>query len=146
MGARTTSRSVGATMFPGRSNAYAGSGGLTIRGAGEARPAHPNIAALDATGPGLVVNSQEETEMARLLLGNVEDGISDEEIGEFLSKYGFPTFSRIEHMLGDGSRPAALVHFEKVEPEALRKPKERVHNLYWKKGLVSAQILRDDFA
>jgi len=84
--------------------------------------------------------------MARLLLGNIEEGTSDDEIKAFLVKYGFPEFDEIEHVPGAGSRPGALLTFKDVHPEALHKVKERVHNMFWKKGRISAQILNDDFA
>ena len=44
--------------------------------------------------------------MTELLLGNVDSGASDDEIKALLVKYGFPEFDAIEHMPGDGSRPA----------------------------------------
>lgn len=84
--------------------------------------------------------------MARLLLGNIEDDTSDEEIKAFLVKYGFPEFDGIEHVPGSGSRPAVLLTFTGVHPEALHKVKERIHDMFWKKGRLSAQLLSDDFA
>jgi hypothetical protein len=84
--------------------------------------------------------------MARLWLGNIEGGTSDDEVKAFLVKYGFPEFDEIEHVPGDGSRPAVLLTFKGVHPDALHKVKERIHNMYWKKGRIVAQILSDDFA
>src|SRR5258707_190754 len=43
-----------------------------------------------------------ETIMTRLLLGNIEADTSDDEIREFLEKYGFSAFDEIEHTLGTG--------------------------------------------
>jgi hypothetical protein len=84
--------------------------------------------------------------MARLWLGNIESGTSDEEIREFLMKYGFPAFTEIQHVADDGPRPAVVLTFPNVPAEALRHAKERVHDLYWRKGRVVAQILKDDYA
>ena len=84
--------------------------------------------------------------MARLLLGNIEEGTSDEELKEFLMKYGFPEYDKVQHEAGTGSRPGAIVTFENVSPEVLHKLKERIHDLYWKKGRIVAQVLSDDRA
>ncbi|MDM0117928.1 RNA-binding protein [Variovorax sp. J22R133] len=84
--------------------------------------------------------------MSRLMLGNIEDGTSDEEIKAFLVKYGFPEFEKIQHVPGSGSRPGAILTFQTVSPEVLHKLKERIHDMYWKNGRIVAQILSDDFA
>jgi hypothetical protein len=83
--------------------------------------------------------------MVRLMLGNIEPGTSDDEIQEFLVKYGFPPYDEIEHVPGDGSRPAAALTFHSLNPETLGKLQSRVHNLFWKNRRVSAVILRDHF-
>jgi len=57
--------------------------------------------------------------MAQLMLGNIDEGATDEEIRAFLEKYGFPACQKIERVLGDGSRPAALVTFEGVDAAVL---------------------------
>ena len=51
--------------------------------------------------------------MAQLMLGNINDSATDEEIRAFLDKYGFPASQKIERVPGDGTRPAALVTFER---------------------------------
>jgi hypothetical protein len=83
--------------------------------------------------------------MARLLLGNIEDGTSDEEIRELLVKYGFPDFDEIEHAEGAG-RPAVVLTFQNTSPEALRLLQGRIHDLFWKKRRLTAQILADRYA
>ncbi len=79
--------------------------------------------------------------MAELLLGNIDETLSDEEIGEFLIRYGFPRFDAIQRLPGAGSRPGALLTFNDVNPSSLRTLQSRIHNMYWKKHLISAQIL-----
>lgn len=79
--------------------------------------------------------------MAELLLGNVETGTSDDEIKEFLVKYGFPAFDAIEHMPGDGSRPAVLLTFKDVAPETLRSLQPRIQNMFWKNRKINAQVM-----
>ncbi|WP_311733482.1 hypothetical protein [Paraburkholderia youngii] len=54
-----------------------------------------------------------------LLLQTVEDTVSDEDIRGFLSRYGFPPFVSIERMAGTGIRPAVLLAFHDLQPEAL---------------------------
>ncbi|WNC94141.1 RNA-binding protein [Paraburkholderia sp. FT54] len=79
--------------------------------------------------------------MAELMLGNVEESVSDEEIGEFLVRYGFPQFSSIRRIPGAGSRPAALVIFDDVTADGLRTLQSRVHNLFWKGRTITALLL-----
>ena len=84
--------------------------------------------------------------MARLWLSNIEEGTSDEEIRDFLVKYGFPAFDKIEHVASEGPRPGAILTFNDAPVEGLRILKERIHDMYWKKGRLIAQVLHDDFA
>jgi hypothetical protein len=84
--------------------------------------------------------------MARLWLGNIEAGTTDDEIKAFLVKYGFPEFDKIEHVAGDGPRPAAIVTFGGATADGLRTLQGRIHDMYWKKGRLNAQVLHDDFA
>lgn len=79
--------------------------------------------------------------MAELWLGNVEESVSDEEISEFLVRYGFPPCSSIQRIAGEGPRPAALVSFDDVSADALRILQPRVHNLFWKGRTLTAQLL-----
>ena len=84
--------------------------------------------------------------MSRLLLANIEPGTSDEEIQEFLEKYGFPPADEIEHADGDGTRPSVLLSFDELDVAALEMLQQRVHGMFWKKRELSAQILRERFA
>jgi len=81
--------------------------------------------------------------MAELLLGNVDNEASDEEIKQLLIKYGFPEFDEIEHVPGDGSRPAVMLTFKDAPHEALRSLQPRIHNLFWKNRKLNAQIMAD---
>ncbi|MEN3366228.1 MAG: hypothetical protein V7606_3502 [Burkholderiales bacterium] len=83
--------------------------------------------------------------MAELLLGNVEDGTSDEEIKAFLVKYGFPPFDEIEHMPGDGSRPAVLLIFREAAPETLQSLQPRIQNMFWKNRKISALVMAERY-
>ncbi|MFL9913790.1 RNA recognition motif domain-containing protein [Paraburkholderia sp. RL17-337-BIB-A] len=81
--------------------------------------------------------------MADLWIGNIETGTSDQEIKEFLTRYGFPPFDRIKHIPGEGSRPAVVVNFEGLDPEMLRRLQPRVHNMFWKKRKINVQVMKD---
>lgn len=81
--------------------------------------------------------------MAELLLGNVDENIADEEIGEFLIRYGFPQFSSIRRLPGAGSRPGAVVSFDDIPADRLRVLQLRVHNLFWKSHTITALLLPD---
>ncbi|WP_322062898.1 RNA-binding protein [Paraburkholderia sp. J63] len=79
--------------------------------------------------------------MAELLLGNVEESVSDDEINAFLQKYGFPPYDNIQRVAGAGSRPAALLHYANVTDEVLRMLQPRVHNMFWNNRTISVQVL-----
>jgi hypothetical protein len=81
--------------------------------------------------------------MGQLLLGNIEPGTTDDEIREFLDKYGFPPIDSIEHVPGDGSRPAVMLTFESAGNDALRKLKHRIHHIFWKKRELNVFIVGD---
>ncbi|KXU83873.1 hypothetical protein CI15_25425 [Paraburkholderia monticola] len=81
--------------------------------------------------------------MAELLLGNVDESVADEEISEFLQRYGFPSFDSIERVPEGIGRPLALLRFNNLSSEALNLLQSRIHNMFWKDHTISAQILRD---
>jgi RNA recognition motif-containing protein len=79
--------------------------------------------------------------MADLWLGNLATDTSDDEIKNFLIKYGFPAYDGIEHIPGDGTRPAVRVTFANVSPGALRRLQPRVHDKFWKNRRLNAQVM-----
>ena len=84
--------------------------------------------------------------MSRLLLANIDPETSDEEIDAFLEKYGFPPYSDIERMEGDGSRPSALVSFDDCTHEVLEELKDRINEIQWKDRKLTVQVLSDRFS
>lgn len=84
--------------------------------------------------------------MAELLIGNVESGTSDEEISAFLTKYGFPDYDDIQHLPGDGSRPAVLLTFRDAAPETLRSLQPRIQDMFWKNRKIEVQVMNERFA
>jgi hypothetical protein len=83
--------------------------------------------------------------MMHLMLGNIEPGTSDDEIQEFLVKYGFPPYDEIQQVPGEGSRPAVVVTFNSLDPETLRILQPRIHDVFWKNRRVTASIGRDRY-
>ena len=67
----------------------------------------------------------------KLWIGNIAPETSDQELREFLKKYGVDTVASIERVEGDGSRPAAVVEVA-ATPEALMKVTQRLNGMFWK--------------
>jgi hypothetical protein len=84
--------------------------------------------------------------MSLLLLGNIDSGTTDDEIKDFLVKYGFPPFDEIEHVPGDGTRPAVTLTFHTLDPDSLRKLQVRIHNMFWKGHKVSELVLQERYS
>lgn len=78
--------------------------------------------------------------MASLLIGNVDSSASDDDIRELLARYGFPPCGSIEHMPGDGSRPAVLLHYEGAPAAALRSLQPRLQDLYWRERKIHVSV------
>ncbi|SOE86949.1 hypothetical protein SAMN05446935_7481 [Burkholderia sp. YR290] len=81
--------------------------------------------------------------MADLWMGNIDTDIADDDIKAFLVKYGFPPFDAVEHIVGEGSRPAVILTFEGANPELLRRLQSRVHNMLWKNRKITVQVMPD---
>jgi hypothetical protein len=79
--------------------------------------------------------------MAGLWMGNVDSSVSDDEIREFLIRYGFPEFDAIEHIAGDGSRPAVLLTFNDAPAQALRNLQPRIQDLFWNNRKIHVQVM-----
>ena len=79
--------------------------------------------------------------MASLLIGNVGDSVSDDEIRALLARYGFPPCDSIEHMEGSGSRPAVLLRYGGAPAEALRSLQTRIQDLYWKDRKINVSVI-----
>ena len=81
--------------------------------------------------------------MARLWIGNVAPDTSDDEIKALLVKYGFPEYDAIEHVPGDGSRPAVVVTYEAADPTTLEGLQARLQNLFWKNRRLHVSVVSD---
>ena len=81
--------------------------------------------------------------MAQLWIGNIKPGTSDDELKALLVKYGFPEFDSIQHVDGDGTRPAVILAFEQTDVLTLQKLQSRVHNLFWKDRRLNVSVMTD---
>ncbi|WP_250519192.1 RNA-binding protein [Caballeronia sp. ATUFL_M1_KS5A] len=79
--------------------------------------------------------------MGDLWVGNLEESTTDEEIREFLCRYGFPLSDSIKRVTGTGDRPAAVVRFNSVEPHVVRTFQPRIHNIFWKNHKLVVQVM-----
>jgi hypothetical protein len=79
--------------------------------------------------------------MATLWIGNIAPGTSDDELKALLVKYGFPAFDGIEHIAGDGSRPAVMLTFYQTDAMQLQQLQARVHNLFWKERRLNVSVM-----
>jgi len=76
----------------------------------------------------------------KLWIGNIAPGTSDEELRQFLAKYGIDTVASIEQVPGDGSRPAAVLEVAST-PEALMKVTQRLNGMFWKGRTLTVQSI-----
>jgi hypothetical protein len=75
------------------------------------------------------------------MVGNVDAAATDDEIKQLLVKYGFPPFDAIEHIPGDGSRPAVLLTFADATSDSLRLLQPRVQDLFWHDRKIHVQVM-----
>ncbi|MDZ7653951.1 MAG: RNA-binding protein [Burkholderiaceae bacterium] len=79
--------------------------------------------------------------MARLWIANLPPEAGDDEIDEFLQKYGFPTFGSITRVPGDGSRPAAIIDYPDLKEEVLGRLTPRVSDMTWRERTLFANVM-----
>ncbi|QCP52897.1 RNA-binding protein [Trinickia violacea] len=79
--------------------------------------------------------------MANLWMENVDADTSEDEIKEFLIRYGFPPFDAIQYVPGTGQSPAVVLSFNNVEEEALRLLQPRIHNIFWRDRTIIVQVI-----
>lgn len=80
--------------------------------------------------------------MAALLINQVDETTTDDEIRHFLVKYGFPTPDHVKRVPSEGSRPAVLVTFTGATEPELQTLLPRIHQVFWKNHTISALVMR----
>ena len=76
----------------------------------------------------------------KVWIGNVEPGTSDQELRDFLGRYGLDAVESIQQVEGDGSRPAVMVEVA-ATTEAIMKATQRLNGLYWKGRTLVVQAM-----
>jgi hypothetical protein len=76
----------------------------------------------------------------KLWIGNVAPGTSDQELREFLARYGVDPVESIQHVEGDGTRPAIVVEVP-ATAEAMMKVTQRLNGLHWKGRALMVQAM-----
>jgi hypothetical protein len=83
--------------------------------------------------------------MSVLMLVNIDPSTTDQEIRDFLLRYGLPAFDEIERVPGDGTRPAVTLHFDTVDAATLRNLQPRINHLFWKQRKVDAIVMNERY-
>jgi RNA recognition motif-containing protein len=76
-----------------------------------------------------------------LWIGNIAPEVTDEELAEFVVKYGCPRPERIERVPGDGSRPAAVLAFGAGDGKMISQAQLRLNGMYWKGRQLLVQTI-----
>ncbi|MCU0938519.1 MAG: RNA-binding protein [Burkholderiaceae bacterium] len=78
--------------------------------------------------------------MAKLWIANLPEA-GDDEIDEFLQKYGFPSFDAITRVPGDGTRPAAIIDYPDLTDDMLGRLAPRVNDMAWRERKLFANAM-----
>lgn len=89
--------------------------------------------------------NQGDWQMAILMLSNLHPDTTEEQVREFLERYGFPPFDAIERQEGDGTRPGMTLTFNTVDMAALQHFVPRIHGVFWNGHKLNALLLRERF-
>lgn len=80
--------------------------------------------------------------MDKLWIANVPPGTTDEELVELVKKYSGLDGQVVEHVPGDGSRPAVVVQFAGAPVGAVSQLALRLQGLYWKDRALHASTVQ----
>ena len=84
--------------------------------------------------------------MALLMISNLNPDTTEEQVKEFLGRYGFPAYDEYELQEGDGTRPAVTLTFHAVDEIALQHFVPRIHDVFWNGHRINALVLRERFS
>jgi hypothetical protein len=74
----------------------------------------------------------------KLWIGNIAPGTSDAELGDLIKKYCATDVVSVQHVPGDGSRPAAVVEIA-AAPALAQQIVQRLNGMYWKGRSLTVQ-------
>lgn len=83
--------------------------------------------------------------MSLLMISNLHPDTTEDQVKEFLGRYGFPVADEIERQEGDGTRPSMTLTFRTVDAGALQQLVPRIHGVFWNGHKINALILREHF-
>ncbi len=78
----------------------------------------------------------------KLWIGNIAPGTSDDELREFVGRYGIDpqAIASIAQVASEGSRPAAILEVA-ASVEKLNKVTQRLNGMYWKGRSLTVQAM-----
>jgi hypothetical protein len=79
--------------------------------------------------------------MANVLIDNVDESVSDEEVVLLVKRYGAPAPDAIERLYGSAGKAAVLLRFDDVPAALLRPLHDRLHDVVWKDHRLMVSVL-----
>jgi RNA recognition motif-containing protein len=79
----------------------------------------------------------------RIWIGNVPPDATDEEVAELVKKYSGLDAKVVQHVDGDGTRPARVVEFAGAALGDVDKLALRLAGMYWKERQLHAFRMHD---
>ncbi len=83
--------------------------------------------------------------MTLLMLSNLHPDTTEDQVKEFLTRYGFPPFDEYARQEGDGTRPSVTLTFNTIDLAALQLLQPRIHDVFWNGHKINALILRERY-
>jgi RNA recognition motif-containing protein len=79
--------------------------------------------------------------MARLWINNLSPDVGDNDVTNFLQRYGFPPHARINAVADEqGRRRAVVLTYEGIDEQVLRNLQPRVHGVYFMGSTLHVQV------
>lgn len=86
-----------------------------------------------------------DRQMSILMLSNLHPDTTEEQVKDFLQRYGFPPYDTYERQEGDGTRPSVTLTFQTVDLATLQPLVPRIHAVFWNGHKINALVLRERF-
>nr|WP_315592410.1 RNA-binding protein [uncultured Cupriavidus sp.] len=84
--------------------------------------------------------------MTLLMLSNLHPDTTEDQVKDFVTRYGFPPYDEYERQEGDGTRPSVTLTFRTVDLATLQRLVPRIHGVFWNGHKINALILRERFS
>lgn len=83
--------------------------------------------------------------MSLMMISNLHPDTTEDQLKEFLARYGFPAYDEYERQEGDGTRPSVTLAFHTLELAQLYQLQPRIHGVFWNGHKINALVLRERF-